>query len=396
MFQTLDPKAEATQEMDKDALAAAMARTSIAAHKRENMHLYAVDFTGCVAGFLSRRAGDWFGLDTPEQVRLVTTTLERFMDYLMQHDVCPEYGEDVLEARNLCRRASGDIWRVAEAQRKLPGDFNVACSTLFAGQYARDYDGVTDWSVAGTDLGGGENGQAQPPRSFVGFTQEKARQIVSLGIAGGAEEDVYQDFMRRVNDGTLRVVVKRERTGFEITRIQSPSRECKDLYRKESRDFQPVGRVSAKRWDNPERPPEDLTAEEELERKLQKSTAGTSEEEYAFLVEGTLQTYLTVGMKVEATLHRLNCGAGGLWFFDELIRCYPPFDRYLENELMVGWKEPRAVKGATGYVDREGNWILFGEGEGPDVEHGDGTADADARMEGKDVVDEDGAPAGVV
>ena len=411
MFQGLELKLEPAQDMDKNQLASALARTSISADKRENLDMYAVDFTGCVAGFLSRRASACFGLDTSEQVSVVTTTLERFMDYLLQHNVSPEYHDDVLRARNLCRSAAADMWCVAEAQRKLPGNFNAALSTLFDGQFARNYDGETDWSTVGTNM----MGQSTDANSFIGFTDQVARQIVSLGIAGAAEEQVYQDFMSKVKDGSLAVIVRKERVGFEITRIESSTKECKDLYQKTTKDFNPVGCVYAQAWRNPEVQPEDLTEEERRQAQLntRNSTDIVEKEEgecYAFLVEENLHSILTVGMKVEASIHRLNCGGGGargLCFFDEVIQCFASFDRYLVNEMMVGYKEPRPVQGAIGYVDKEGKWVLYGEGEGPKANEDDWVTNVEKHGEaedlGKMVREEDGGqdkgqipPAGVV
>ncbi|KAK4946827.1 hypothetical protein LTR10_014330 [Elasticomyces elasticus] len=349
-----------TEGMDKTQIAQTLTQARISDNKRDlgtETSLYEVDFQGVMKGFLSRRAQDMYGFETREQVSMVTTTLERFMDYLLQHDVCPEYRDDVLATRNLCREAQSELWDVAEATRRLPGDFNIACSTMFGGSYAQGYDGEASWRP---------ESEAQ---AFVGMKPEEARQIIHFGVAGAASEDVYQAYLHAIHgDGALEVVSVEKYIGFEITRIVPPTEDCKQLYTTASQHFRPVGCVYAKSWSNPDTPPEDLTEEE---KQAQSLPTTPDETEYVFFMESILQSYLRVGMKVEATVHTLNCG---IMFFDEVLNVFPTFDEYLVNELMLGWKEPRPVKGAFDYVESE-------DDDECDDGHGDQPEDEDAAEE---------------
>ncbi|KEF55544.1 uncharacterized protein A1O9_08294 [Exophiala aquamarina CBS 119918] len=333
-------------QMDKTTIANILSNASITEEKRNlgtETSTYVVDFLGCMKGFLSRRAARLYGLDERAKLDMVTSTLERFMNYLLQHDVCPEYGAEILETRNFCRYdANAELWNVAEATRRLPGDFNTACSTLFGGQYAENYDGDTWWGP-----------EHITDSVFVGIKPEEAHQILHFGVAGAATEDVFALYLEAVNGATtLEVVSVKERTGLEITRVEPPTLECTELYTHNSSHFRPVGRVYAKPWKNPDAPPEDLTDEEKLEEHENKSTGGKPEEEkeYLFFIESIIQEDLRVGMKLEATVRTLNCG---LMFFDEFLTLYPSFDAYLPNEAMVGWKKPRPLKGAFDYVEGE-------------------------------------------
>ncbi|KIX08403.1 uncharacterized protein Z518_03059 [Rhinocladiella mackenziei CBS 650.93] len=328
-----------TEDMNKTQIAAAMTQASLTDDKRNlgtETSVYEVDFQSCMKGFLSRRAKNLYGFDTRAQVDTLTTTLERFMDYLLQHDVCPEYRADVLATRNLCREAPAELWDTAEATRRLPGDFNIACSTLFGGSYARYYDGETWW-------GPEDAGEA----AFVGMKPEEASQIIHFGVAGAATEPVFAAYLAGVN-GTkqLEVTSVEENVGFEIARVIPPTQGCKEIYTTNSTHFRPVGRVYAKPWKNPDAPPEDLTQAE-----LASTTALAKrepEKEYVFFIESILQAHLHVGMKVEATVRTLNCG---IMFFDEVLNVFPSFDEYLYNEMMVGWVDPRPKKGAFDYVE---------------------------------------------
>ena len=347
--------------MDKDELAMALSKVSIGSEEYDlnsPTALFTVDFLGCMQGFLSRHARPLFGLETHDQVVLVTTTLERFMDYLLQHDVCPEYKTEVRETRDLCRTANGELWACSEAYRWLPGDFNIACSTLFGGIYSENYDGEASW-----------NDDPNEEATFVGMAPEQAMQIVKFGIAGAASEAVYQKYLNMVNstddDHNFEVVSRKQNAGFTIIKVFQPTKDCIKLYKMQSSEFRPVGRIVAKTWVNPDAPPEDLppiersTIESRAELKAQDSskTGDTRKpkleeikddatKEYVFFIELPLISQLRVGMHLEATIHELNCG---IWWFDDFRVVYPSFDTYLTNDLMVGWKEPRWMKGSVEY-----------------------------------------------
>lgn len=338
------------EDMDKDQVAAALSQVSVPDDVREELETtesgspkYAIDFMGCMRAFLSRSAFNIFGFETKARVELVTTTLERFMDYLMQHDVCPEYHQEVLKTRNFCREATLELWSVAEAQRWLPGEFNIACSTLFGGNYGRNYDGETSWVD-----------QQEGEAVFVGLTMEKASQIVGFGIAGTATKEEYQNYFDLTKAGgaeALDVVQVIGDSGFEITDIENPTADCKDLYTENSVEFRPLGRVTAKPWHDPEAPPEDLTEDERKARKRTKS------EVYVFFIEEIILQHLSVGQKIQATIQQLNCG---IWFFDEFIRIYPDFELYTLNEMVEGYKGPKMMEGALSWegmeeVDKEGS-----------------------------------------
>ncbi|KIY01849.1 uncharacterized protein Z520_01987 [Fonsecaea multimorphosa CBS 102226] len=355
-----------TEGMDKTQAALALSQVWISEDKRDlgtETSVYAVDFLGCVKGFLSRRVKNCLGLDTEDEVNMICTTLERFLDYLLQHDVCPEYHEDVLAARALCRKAAPELWDMYEATRRLPGEFNIACSSIFDGSYSRDYDGETWWGDPNTD-----------GPVFVGLKPEEAQQIVKFGVAGAAAEEIYAAFLSGVQGTSpkmLEVVDTHERTGFEITRLEPPTRECERIYTTYSQHFRPVGRVYAKPWKNPDAAPEDLTPSEQQEHALLSTSSISSSDhlqdggiEYVFFIEAILQSCLRVGTKIEATVRTLGCG---IMFFDEVLNVYPTFDEFLVNELMVGWKSPKPVKGALDYVAGD-----YSDGGGEDGSDGDG------------------------
>ncbi|RMZ85632.1 hypothetical protein DV737_g585, partial [Chaetothyriales sp. CBS 132003] len=338
MFQSVQAfDKDARKAMSKTELAEAMSQLSIGDDKYDTSSpdaLYTVDFEGCVRAFLSRRAPDIWCFETHDSVSLVTTTLERFLDYLLQHNVCPEYEDDVLATRNLCRQANSELRALAEASLWLPGSFNIACSTLFDGQYARNYDGQSDWTPGGSEP------------TFLGMTRDTAEAVLKFGIAGAAPEHVYVAFQahNQANnfEDRVQVVETRSGGGFEITKLVPPTRQCIQLYKQQSKGFISVGRLYARSWKNPDLPPDDLTNEEK--QALAHPSAAQSKDEYLFLLESVILNQLRPGCKIEATVSKLNCG---IWFFDEIINTYPSFDAWLPNNIMHDWKEPRWVEGSV-------------------------------------------------
>lgn len=331
------------KSLDKDETAAVLSQASIPDELRAALETtntddakYEVDFGSCTKGFLSRSASDLYAFDRLEDASLVTTTIERFLDYLLQHDVCPEYNEQILSTRDFCREANLELWDCAEAGRLMPGQFNVACSTLAGGQYA-NYDGETDW---------GNNDPSQPV--FVGLSQEEAETMIRFAVLNVASEPVYQHYYQLVHNGDdLEVVETIHGQGFEIVDIVAPTADCKDFYKQNSTTFRPMGKVIAKPWTNPDSPPEDLTQEE-----MDEVIDGVDNDaRYEFFVEEIIQQHMSINQKVVATIHKLNCG---IWFFDEVARVLPDFDVWLFNDLVEDYKEPRWLKGA--YVPGAPDW----------------------------------------
>ena len=340
MFQGMSERD--AESMDRDTLNQAMAQTSLSHAFRDigkESAKWVVDFEGTMKGFLSRRVPYFFALDTEADVQAVTTILSNFMNYLLHHDVCPEYRESILAAKQCCIKATHELWSSRQAQKWLPGDFNIACSTLFDGAYSERYDGHTSW----TDDAGG----------FVGQTDDQARQIVKFAVACAGSEEQYQLWYEKAMTNELKVTKVRKEIGLEVAEIILPDDETRDFYRQRTKDFRPVGKIRTKGWKNPSAPPDDLTPEDQALRKEkmaeEKSVIEATrefrtakEDEYEFFIEEAILQRLFVGMKFEATVRTLNCG---ICFIDEIFNVYLSFDTFLPNDRLYGYKEPRYLHG---------------------------------------------------
>jgi hypothetical protein len=106
-----------TEGMSKTQIATALSQVFASEDKRDlgtSTSLYEVDFLSCIKGFVSRRAKNNWGLETKEVVKRICTTLERFMDYLLQHDSHRAVGH----GRSNPPAARGIQYRVFDALRR--------------------------------------------------------------------------------------------------------------------------------------------------------------------------------------------------------------------------------------------------------------------------------------
>ena len=340
--------------MDKDMAIQATAQTGLPRELQEtdgDSSKWVVDFEGVMKSFLSRRVPRCFLIDTEAQATVVTNLLINFMNYLLLHDVCPEYEASILAAKRVCKEATREIWSVRQAALLMPGDFDRACGRLF-GADDQLYDDSASWD----DWAKGQMTEAE----------DEARHIVKFAVAGAGTEEQYQLWYDKAMKNDIKVTRIERDIGLEITEIVPPLDEVRDFYWERTRVFQPVGKIYTKKWINPAAPPADLTPEEQEQAKQQEAQPATSlihpaviiaeqesrkagECEYEFLVEEKILHHLAVGMKFEATVRTLNCG---ICYLDQVFDFYMTIDTFLPNELMLGYKEGDFCNGFS--LDEEG------------------------------------------
>lgn len=138
---------------DKDAAdIALMLATHFVNGDKDDETLWAVDFTGVVKGYFSsyQQPLEW----SDERLAIYAKVIRNFYNYILHHNVCPEYYGDVMEARNICDQALQEIPRVRQALKQCPGDFNRACSRLFGGREhelsGQNYS-INSWYMPGSE-----------------------------------------------------------------------------------------------------------------------------------------------------------------------------------------------------------------------------------------------------
>ena len=263
------------------------------------------------------------------QLKSYIAVIRNFLNYLLHHDVCQEYNGQINSARAICDLAEKELWKVRKASWALPGDFNIACSTLFGGCYQGLYAGDQEWAK-GMEL-------------TVGMSDQVAWRTFKFGIAalGYNQAERFADLAISSNNR----IVKTKMTGLEVTKITYADEDTRQFYKDQEPGLRVLGKLYAKDWKCPTTAGEDLTDDE-------KARPPPELEEYEFWVEEAVLDVCFVGMKMEGTVRDLNCG---VQFLDQVQAVYSSFFTFLPNERMIGWKDPVLISAdGEGKGDDEG------------------------------------------
>lgn len=263
----------------------------------------------------------YFNPENEEGIKLATVTIRNFFTYLLYHDVCPEYKEDLEEARKTCDLAARELWKNIQLIRQAPGAFNQSCSMFFGGTY-HETSGKTDKWGRLSD------------HDETTLTLKDAREIVKFGIASMGSEEQAKRFQQLVLTEAIEAKEVYDIDGFEVLAITHPSSDVKTFLRLAGQGVVPVGKVIARSYRDPAKPDLDMSPEE---RKAWDS-GNVPNYEFEFLVDLPLLDLFYPGIKVMTPVWELNCG---LHYFDDVISVYPSFHAVIANDLMLNWKTPK-------------------------------------------------------
>ena len=314
----------ATKDMsnlDAAQIAAQRARHFVGADKNDDEE-FVVDFEACAAAFLSSRLPIVYDLTSLRQIKSHTTIIFNFLNYLLHHDVAPEYRSQICAARTICTLAEKELWQIVQAESMLPGDFNTACSMIFGGTFhGLSITGKEDW-VQGVEV-------------KKGMSPEMARKCFKVGLAANAGRDIFDRYKAQSEAKTISITSITD-VALEVISLIPATPQVQNIYTHSlAKDLKPLGLLKARTWTNPSAKDEDLTLEEE--EALAAATPHREVKEYTFWVEDYLLKKLFVGMKFETTVTKLSFG---VLYFDALFGVYCSFYRVLPNEMMFGWREP--------------------------------------------------------
>ncbi|GAD97132.1 conserved hypothetical protein [Paecilomyces variotii No. 5] len=304
------------EDMDKDQILAAKAQSWINSERSKML----IDFDAVARGYL------FFYPDTKEMTKMGPITIKNFLTYLLHHDVCPEYKDNIDAARTSCDIVTRELWKNQRFIVQGPGNFNEACSTLFGGSFYDSYVGDNGWTPAAEEI-----------RLM---TPDIARKVVKFALAGAGSNEQASRFRDLANENVLSAVRVDDIDGFEITAVHPVQDDLREFYHQHAPDLNPVGKISGKAFRDPACPLPDLSPEE----RLQWEKADLATDEFEFIIEEGLLDLCYPGMKVITSVWKLNCG---ICFFDEVMSAYSSIYTVLPNDLMLGWKKPR------GYAEGE-------------------------------------------
>ena len=259
-------------------------------------------------------------LNPEKDVKSRTLVIRNFLNYLLHHDVCPEYMDQIHAARRVCDLADKELPMTISAKFRLPGDFNLSCSELFGGSLQGIGTENPEW-VAGIDTIG------------VGISPEKARQAFKVALAVHGSDELSRRY-REQNAAEGVKIISDQDIGLEITGIMPTDDMIRHFYKSHpaAKGLEPVGKLRAKTWHSAYSPILDLTEEEALVA----SQKANLVEEYEFWVEDHVLEKCFVGMKLSATVRELSFG---LKFFDSVFGVWCSFFTVLPNEAMAEWRK---------------------------------------------------------
>ncbi|CEJ58505.1 hypothetical protein PMG11_07159 [Penicillium brasilianum] len=282
-----------------------------------------VNFEEVARGFLSSYYVNHYNPDSQESISIATGTIRNFLTYLLYHDVCPEYKDNIDKARRICDIASVELWKNVQLIQKEPGSFNRSCSMLFGGRYYGSSQDTNDWFPA-------------PCCSDGHLTPDAARKVVKFAIAGTASHELTCRFQELATQGNLAAKQILDIDGFEVISISQPDDDLHDFYHEFAPDLPVVGKIKAKSFRNPAKPDIDMTPEERQSWQDGKAP----KYDFEFFLEEELLQHCYAGLRIISDIWEINCG---VYYFDEVVSAYPSFHTVLGNDLMMRWKTPSEI-----------------------------------------------------
>lgn len=303
----------------------------------------ACSFAELIPGYRSSYIPSILFFDTLEDTTFCIAVLRNFYNYILRHDVCPEYTADILAARATCDQADEELFTTHTVMKALPGEFNTACSVLFGGYYKYlDFSGG-DWGL-----------KAKEKHDAVARASRKAQEKKIFAMAFAAHDFDVKDALEQ------KIVATEEHVGLEVKQIVPANDSVRNFYKVDvGIHVKLVGKLICTPWEIPNHEEYDLPTSH---------TTPQRPDSYEFLLEQRTLDKCFIGMKIEADVQELS---SGLKFLDHVqaVRC--SFYTVLDNETLSGWKEPR-------FYTREETLARMGKGQGDeDDEVGADDEDAD-------------------
>ncbi|KAI0132992.1 Argonaute complex, subunit Arb1, partial [Xylariales sp. AK1849] len=274
-----------------------------------------VDFEGIVKGFLSRwvpenypRNDSGFNADNEQAANLIYN----FLNYVLLHDVCPEYKSQIMAAKAICEVAPAELRYARELSKELKESFNTAARFLFC-----------------------DGGVGQDP-TFYSKKLNPFNQLVifRITVMFTANDENLKKLVAQPNPLEIKVVKTKVQT-YEVVKVRRNNKNVQvleDVLEKESLRVivNPSGTMILRpaiidhAFGNRPRPDQVGLSREPTE---------------AFFVDRNVLAKVQVGMKMELVVCELNIG---IQFIKEVWDVRASFDTLLPQSLMLNWKIPVA------------------------------------------------------
>lgn len=294
-----------------------------------------VDFEGVARGFLSCHFTTHFAWEDPNEVANACNVLRNFCNFLLHHDVCPEYADQIRATRMVVDQAEIELPKLALVSNGLcrPRSFNVACSTVHGGHHSNLAAAKGDWVVpewdyrVGIDLADAKVIYLAGIAAFA--TDEQLKGMCdTANVQDGKNEEGMKNVEATATTTARRAAARGETLGLEITSVEFASAERRDYFDALAGSIVPrMGKLHCRRWEVPNAPPKDLPKDRPR-----------GPDAYELIVEEDTLSSCVVGMKLVATLKRLDVG---VWWIDHVATTYPSFFAWLWNNRFKEGKRSR-------------------------------------------------------
>lgn len=234
-----------------------------------------------------------------------TNVLRNFYNYLLHHNVCPEFESQILAARKICDLADVELFNLVVASERLPGSFNTAVSATHGGTVAGVYSGEQDWEDVGV----------------INRTLQDCRDIVKFAISAYGSQQQYE----KVADVGKFQTCYQEQISLEVTKVEladEATRAFYDAAREKKPFLATLGKLHCRRWTYLGAPNFDHS-DEALRRQQ-------TEQTMTLWVEESILQYCALGMKIEGEVRELDIG---IKWLDSVRAISPSFFEWLPNEF---------------------------------------------------------------
>ncbi|KAL2760313.1 hypothetical protein ACRALDRAFT_1091071 [Sodiomyces alcalophilus JCM 7366] len=171
---------------------------------------WTVDFAGVAAGFLSEVLPFMTGYNYADMAAAIGV-VDNFLRYVLHHDVCPDYAQNLRDAIAICERANVDLPRAHGALLQFPGQFNLAAAELFCPNFVPHFRDI-------------DHGFRRPEDFDPGVAFKTA-----VLLAGSAKHARHLVHLR--GDLSNERVVREEERCLEVVEVHSPDEHLRTKFR---------------------------------------------------------------------------------------------------------------------------------------------------------------------
>ncbi|GBB83476.1 hypothetical protein RclHR1_01020017 [Rhizophagus clarus] len=239
-----------------------------------------VNFSYIVRVYLSSYLIDKSGYVQMDQFREGPQVVISFLNYLLNHKVCPEYEDDMQTALQIAHQAKEELPNCKALAQYAPGKLNKACSLLFGGELF----GMLD------DPWNGEETVA----SMIGISKEEGKRVIKELFGANAVEELER-------------VKKDSRTALtcEIIGIEPFQKDTLEASADETRQ------------------------ETDLKKLVLREFEAPAAEPFYICVDSDLGNYAMLKMRITADFHKLS---NGFWYWDKVTNVYPSYYQPCEDD----------------------------------------------------------------